>query len=554
MSRPTPAAATEEQAPARSRRTRAVLAQLRRHRNARLRERSGGIAYGVYLAGFGGSLIAVPLVTAVQETLNSDVVLPERAPDPAASLPFFLTAALLLALWSTVYDATVRGAVRIEPAVIDWVLTQPVDQSAVLRPALWRMVAARAAVGAAFGLAALIGLWQFAIPAPVDGAVMPLARAALGGALTGALSATLGAVATVRGQRPLAVLRPVCYLALLSLCGAGAHGWASPGAVFAPGLALWSGPWGWASQAFLPPTAGTAAPWPALLLLAALVAGTLAWSMRILPYVPRWQLKAHAAAAMGVRSGFWLVDPNLLHTTFAVSHVSSRYRIRLPPPRHPWLTVPWRDALNALRSPIPLLRACLLSTAAVLVVHAPIEPVSTVGLVLTAAVPALHYLAASQLLGAARAEVTDPRLARYFPYTPGVLGLLHGLVPTALLVAITALFGTAAAVAAGTDGHLAVRAVLLAPAAVAAALVSLYRGTLPLHLAVGYDTPFGNSAPMQILLWHTAGPASLVALAWPTVSGALTEPWTVALWLLAGTAALTWWAQRRAGNALTGAV
>ncbi|GAA4895590.1 DUF6297 family protein [Streptomonospora salina] len=556
MSSRIPEAGPKERASGRRRRTRTVLRTLRRRRTARPSERSGGIAYRVYLAVVGGSLIAVPLATAVHQTLRSGAAPPERAADPVFALPFFAAAALLLVLWSAVYDATVRGAVRIEPAVIDWVLTQPVDRSAVLRPALWRTVAARTALGAVLGLAAIIGLWRFAVPAPVDGAVAPLARAALAGALTGALTATSGAAATVCRRRALAALRPFYYLVLLLFCGAGVQAWASPGPTSATGLVLWSGPWGWASQAFSPPAvSGSAAPWPALLLLAALVAGTLVWSMRTLPRrAHRRQLKAHAAAAMGVRSGFWVVDPNLLHTTFAGSHVSSRYRIRLPPPRRTWLTVPWRDALAALRSPIALLRACLLSAAAVAVAHAPTDPVSTVGLVLTAAVPALHYAAASQLLGAARAEATDPRLARYFPCTPGALGLLHGLVPSALLVAITALSGTAAAVASDTDGHLAVRAVLLALAAVAAALVSVYRGTLPLYLAVGYDTPFGNSAPVQILLWHAAGPASLVALAWPTVSGALDEPWTAALWLLAGTAALAWWARRRARTALDSAV
>ncbi|GAB3464658.1 hypothetical protein GCM10027570_52670 [Streptomonospora sediminis] len=551
------AAGADPAAPDLHRRTAAVLDLLRNRRRARLRQRKGDIAYAVYLAVFGGALVLVPLITAVLQTLRSAAALPEWAPDAMAALPFWATAALLVVLWSAVYDATVRGAVRIEPAAVDWVLTLPISRSAVLRPALWRAVAARAALGSALGLVLLIGLWQSAVPAPAGAApaVAALGRAALAGALTGVLTAALGAAATVYGAGPLRFLRPVYYLALLVLCGAGAQAWADPAPAFATGLALWSGPWGWAPQAVLPPAVpGAAAPWPALLPLAAAAAGTLAWSMRTVPQIPRWRLRAHAATAAGVRSGFWLIDANWLHTAFGGAHTGGRYRIRLPPPRRAWLTVPWRDALHALRSPVPLLRACLLSAVAVLVAHLPIEPVPAVALVLSAAVPALHYFAAAQLLGAARAEVTDPRLARYFPHTAGVLGLLHGLVPAVLLAAVTAVAGAGAAAAWGADGGAAIRAVLLVPAAVAAALVGLYRGTLPAHLMVGYDTPFGNSAPMQMLLWHAAGLAGLVALAWPVAAGALAGPWAAAGWLLAGAGCLAWWAQHRARGALAGAV
>ncbi|WP_344971873.1 hypothetical protein [Salinactinospora qingdaonensis] len=110
----------------------------------------------------------------------------------------------------------------------------------------------------------------------------------------------------------------------------------------------------------------------------------------------------------------------------------------------------------------------------------------------------------------------------------------------------------AAMLVVGAETATAFGPLALVPAAVAAALVNLYRGTLPAHLWIGYDTPLGNSAVLQIVIWHTAGLFALLVLAWPVVTAALIllPLWMQAVWLLVGSTLLACWGGWRARNAL----
>ncbi|WP_344971875.1 hypothetical protein [Salinactinospora qingdaonensis] len=327
-------------------RTAAVLERLRRHRAVRARNHLGDLAYRVYVVLLVGALTVAGLVTTAREAVETISTIPlPWAQALADVLPFALPGMCLLVLWVGSYDATIRGPVRVDPATVDWVLTLPIDRAAVLVPALWRSIATRAALGAVAGMVTVIGLWQTTLPLPLNLAVA-LAWAGLGGALLGALTATLGTLATAWGERALRAWRPIYYAALFMLGVSGPLAWGESVPPATGVLALWSGPWGWAAQVMMGPVRLPGA-WPeaAALLLAGLVAATAVVAMRLLPCLPLPLLSAHAAAASGVRSGFWLIDASWLDTTFGGSHRARPRRSRLP--RHGAPGSPWPGATRS---------------------------------------------------------------------------------------------------------------------------------------------------------------------------------------------------------------
>jgi hypothetical protein len=221
----------------------------------------------------------------------------------------------------------------------------------------------------------------------------------------------------------------------------------------------------------------------------------------------------------------------------------------------------WRDLLGMLRAPYPVLRGCLLGWAALVTVRTDthLEGAAAFGWALAPTV--LLYLAAAQLLSGARMDVADPRRVRYLPPTQsfGTIALMHGVLPLAcLVVAVGAalpflLLDGASPADAGA-------LLLVLPAAVAGALVGVYRGWMPDHLTVGVETPMGNTAPFQMAAWHLSGLVGLLLAVAPVVIGTglgrgpgvlLGLWWLDVLWVLLGTAWLVRWARERARASLS---
>lgn len=243
------------------------------------------------------------------------------------------------------------------------------------------------------------------------------------------------------------------------------------------------------------------------------------------------------------------------------SRPGSGPRLRLRPPRDARYLVLWRDLLGMLRAPYPVLRGCLLGWGALVLLRteAHLEGAAAIGWVLAPAV--LLYLAAAQLLSGARMDVADPRRVRYLPPAQsfGTLALMHGVLPLACLFAAVGiavpflLLNGAPATDAGS-------LLLALPATVAGALVGVYRGWMPDHLTVGVETPMGNTAPIQMAVWHLSGLLGLLAAIAPVVLGTglgrgpgvvLGQWWLDVLWVLIGTAWLVSWARGRARASLS---
>ncbi|MFV2197783.1 DUF6297 family protein [Nocardiopsis sp. LOL_012] len=517
-----------------------VLRLLRRHRRP---PRPGDTAFAVYAVLFTAVLVLPPLAAFTAGTVGApSAAWPEHH---AASAGLALTAAALAALWASAREATVRGPLHLSAPVIDWVLRLPVDRAPLLAPELIRSVLFRASAGAlAAPLAVAVAARTVLLPpiAPAD-----LAAASAAGALLGVLSVAVGTLTATRAARAVERLRPWHAAAQALLLTAAALTWYAlpPVPLWTP--AAWSGPWGWAAQALAAPLGAPGThPWAALTLLGSATALLLTCAHRSLPLVSSAELRAGSAVTDGLRAGLWLHDPGWLHEALLRRRRDGgRLPFRVRPPRRARLLVPWRDLLGALRAPYTVAGALLLAAASALAVLAEPGPSAGAAAALALAPLAGLYAAASRLMAGARMDAADPRRARHLPpRSPGTLALAHGIWPlaaTSAAAALPLLFLAGQGAAAPFDLLLAL------PALVAGALAGAYRGLMPGHLSFGVETPFGNTAPLQIASWHLSGPLGALAASWPTAPGiGLGAGWADLLWTAAGTAALVWWVRLRA--------
>lgn len=546
-----------------SARTTALVARLlRAHRRAALRRNSGDAAYFVYLVVFIGALTVPPAVVAMVE-----VVAEPGLPDPWPVHRFTVLVPLLLSgllglLWFSAREATVRGPVQVSAAVIDWVLSLPVDRSRFLTSALLRSAALRAALGAVLVPLTLVLLWRTVLPMPSSegSAWTLLAQAGLAGVLVGPASTACGALVVALGSRALRVLRPWHALVHVLLLGAAALVWILPLPV--PPLRLWS--------------------WVGLALLAAGTVWLSGRARRSLDLVEPGSLRERGTTASGLRSGLWLSDPSWFQVavtermdradqdTGPVRGATTRGRgpargagprFRLRPPRTARYLVLWRDLLGMVRAPYPVLRGFLLAGVALALVRMDAELSGAAAAGWIAAPTVLLYLAATQLLAGARMDVADPRRIRYLPPTQsfGTIALMHGVLPLASLLLVAGV-AVPLLVLDGASLPEAGMLILALPATVAGALVGVYRGYMPDELTLGVETPMGNTAPLQMAVWHLSGLLGLLVVTAPVVVGAglgwgpgvvLGLWWLDVLWVVAGTGWLVRWARKRSRASLS---
>ncbi|MGW8380225.1 hypothetical protein [Streptomyces sp. ODS28] len=463
-----------------------------------------------------------------------------------AVLPSAAPLLLLTLLYAALRNARWQGPVAVDAATASWALPQPLLRERLLRP---RLLTAGALWG---GLGAVAGaVCGFLLSTQGNGA-RPATTAA-GAWACGTVLLLAAACATLAQRyertvpRAFALLLAGLYAVLLT----GAFVPWTPS--WSTGLVLCSGPWGWAAQ---PLAAAAGAPgiwsatWPyavVLQLVAVAVAARAAW--RAAPYIPAPVLARSARIRRTLAAS--LVTLELRQARSALPGPLHRgARLRLPVPASPRLLVPWRDLTALLRAPARPVRALFWLAAALALTAAAPAPAPRTGALCAVLAPAAAYLAAAQLAEPARLDADDPRRAAALPYTRGALALRHTAVPGALLLA--GLAGGAAALAAAGLWHPALLALCCcAPALLGAALVSAYRGSMPPRVAIGTETPLGNTAPAQMAAWYARGPLTALACATPALlatlhAGAPLLP--VCLWLLAAGAGLLWWGWRRAGR------
>jgi len=127
----------------------------------------------------------------------------------------------------------------------------------------------------------------------------------------------------------------------------------------------------------------------------------------------------------------------------------------------------------------------------------------------------LGYLAASMLCEGAKHDADNARRSAQLPFRYDTLVWWHAVLPCLLLGLAGSLPAAVLALAAGKAWLLALAAVC--PLVLTGgALVNCYRGQFQAEaLSTGFETPFGNSGGIVVVLWAITGPLLAVApLVW----------------------------------------
>ena len=537
--------------------TRNTLRHLRvaraRHRAEKLREN----AYRGYVAALVVLIYVVPPVL-------SAVRAPATGAHPAApGVPLGAVAVALLVLVALVRDGLWRGPVLLDPASAAWLLPLPLHRAALLRPRLHRALLAAGLLGAAVGATAgaLLRLVTrgsavlLALSGGAAGALVLVLGVALGALVSAADGRARGAVLRAGTALWLLPVLPAAFVAVRLAGLAGARGDGGPDRI-AASVALWSGPWGWALQPLAAALSdGTDAPpgtsWPvaAVAALAAVTVAVVAAHRGVTGLTNR-ALRARAATVSAVTQSLGTLQPRRARLLVeAAQGRSPNTRWRLPPPHTRLLLVPWRDATALLRYPSRLVWSALWTATAVPLVAAGTGTSGLARFALVVVGLLAQYLGAAQLVEAARLDADDPRTVRSLPLATTRVALAHLVTPLAVLAAGV---GTALGVVALTappSWAPSVAAVLLPaalPALTGAALVSAFRGDVPLGLlSTGAGSPTGDPGPVLLVLWWLRGPLAAIALLVPTALGG-----PVPLGTTVAGAVMISWSTRRAAAVL----
>ena len=403
--------------------------------------------------------------------------------------------ALLLLLVAVLRYSVWQGFVAFSEPDCAFLLTAPAPRSGFVLPRLRRASLLMAVAGA---IVAVLATLVFRRP------IAPAAQIGQEAAAGFALGIVLVA-AGWHAQRLLRVSRWVFRLTLPAFAVAVLLALAEKAGGSWRLVALWSGPWGWATL----PVASSWAVGAAGLLLLWLLA-TAAWisQTRTAGGSSLEGFRSRARTRSRAMAGLYSFDARtvVLTTRQAASPDEPWWaHMRLAVPRSPRLAVPWHAVLALLRSPFRLAWGLVLGGGGMLLLA---EAATLRGAAWGGALAL--YLAASSLLEPLRLEVDAPAVSQVLlPWRFGRVLWRHCLPVAAVLIAVglaTVLCGWAAGVV--PDVAFARLAVLIAPvtfAVVLAAALSARRGgTLPasiLLLTAGDSTGMSFVAILGWLFW-----------------------------------------------------
>jgi Family of unknown function (DUF6297) len=521
--------------------TLSLLAELRR---GHVRKQAANLAYWLYLGGLLMLVYGGWLVAAVVRALGHP---PPALTDTAAlarAEPAGLCALALAAIAVFLWDARWCGPVVVAQPTADWLLDTPVRRARLLRPRYRASVLIRAVIAAVVGLVPAALILSSGLDSGGAGRSLRLAGVAmLSTGLLAALGTGLAAVAQKRpGSQLFRQAMPVAGLAAVAVAGIAVLAAAS----FPPAVStvlLWSGPWGWAAQGLVAMSGGAAPSWPtAVALLAVSAITAVVAGDRAAAGVPAAALRARARMIGSMSAAIANLDVRRVGTAYRTAAGGyGRARFAVPPPLRRELVLPWRDIVALVRAPTRLAWAGLLSLAAAglgaLAAHSPDSAVLPLAGALV-----LGYLAASSLCEGARLDADDTRRSAQLPFRYDTLVWWHAIVPSVALAVLGGVPAAALAVAAGKPWLLVV-----VPAAivvlVAGALVNVYRGPLEAEaLAFGFETPFGNTGSITVVLWYVTGPllaiGPLIWLGYRALSGQ--RPGAITTSVILSLALATW--------------
>jgi hypothetical protein len=496
-----------------------------RHRRRRVRR--GRLAYPVYVVLLAAAVYGGPVIARAVRSVQDDVTPTVTTARLLAAMPACLSALVLIALVALARQATWRGPVVLSSADADWMLPLPVSRARMLRPRLRSSLVAGLILAVLAGSVAALVLHAYGLPA--------VGRLWLATVVAAALAAAIGQAAGALIERSARwsrlTLRWSPWVIGIGIVVFGLGLAQADGRQFGRlnTIVLWSGPWGWASQ-LLVHAGGDGAPhWPiAAALLVLTAAAAVGYGYAEAPDIPATALRQRAATASTVGAAMFLGEFRDAHLAVRETGSGPARRRSPPVPAHRSLAVAWRDVTALARSLGSLVWAVALLGVAAVALRVAVEQHSGARTLIPVTFAVLAgYIAALQLVEPARLDADDPRRTRWSPYPAAALARRHAVVPSVLLAVIGVVaaavgspwLGARHAVLAGAA------ALALPPLLVAAALVSSYRGRVPLHLMFGgADMGFGGTGPILVMAWYLYGP--IVALLGGQVAVAsLTTAW-----------------------------
>ena len=506
--------------------TGATIALLRELRPGRLRKQVSGIIYWVYVAAILVLSYGGPLIAGAARILRRP-----PPPTPASGLvlhaaPAALSALALLLMLAILRDARWRGPVTVPRPTADWLLGTPVGRARLLRPRFRLAATLTAGGGAVLGaiLAAVLAAEGLG-GSPGHEVAMMGAGAVSAGLLALFAAGTAALAERYQGSwRWLRRVIPVVAAAAAVLAGLAIWAAASHPPAVAASVVMWSGPWGWSAQWLVALAGGSAPRWPlAVALLGAAALTALAAGDWAAARVPGHSLRACARATGDLSAALVSMDTR----GFALAYRSAtarpgRPRFRLRPLRWRQLVMLWRDVLALARSPARPAAATVLALAEV-GLGAAAGHAGRLPLLPATGVLLLGYAAAAQLCEGCRLDGDDPRRSAHLPFRYKSLVWRHAPVPCLILYLIVAPPVAALALAGGGARPVAL-AVVTVPVLVAGALVNAFRGLPPVDLLAGIDTPLGNTAAINVLIWYAWGPALAIVPMALLLPGAVTSP------------------------------
>jgi hypothetical protein len=264
-----------------------------------------------------------------------------------------------------------------------------------------------------------------------------------------------------------------------------------------------------------------------VLLLAVAALTALAAADRAAAGVSSSVLRARAAALGAMSAAALSMNTRGVAAAYQGATRTRRAAFRLRPPRRRGLILLWRDLLAIARAPARLAAAVTVAVAAagLMILAARARHVS---LVPVACALTLGYLAAAWLCEGARLDADDPRRSVPLPFRFASLAWWHAAVPGLVLLAAAGVPVVVACVLAGDPRPLALLVVTI-PVLVAGALLNVFRAPLTPELFMGFDTPVGNTAAINIVIWVAWGPVLSVGPMTVLLSRAISAPSSGAL-------------------------
>jgi Family of unknown function (DUF6297) len=407
--------------------------------------------------------------------------------------------ALFLACVAALRYATWQGPVLFSLPDVEWLLSAPLSRAELIRSRLRRGLTFAAGIGAALGLAAFV-----LIAAELGVAAWPLFAATVGGLATlGLLAGAAGWLVESSTERARMVLRasplaiPMAIVLALLPAVAG-------------GVALWSGPWGWATGPVVAALGRRVPGWPYQVVLLVALTSVAVWAAwRSADAAPAEELARRASTRSGLVAALYFADvrgASLLVRRARESLLGVRRR-KLRRPRSSRLAIPWRDALSILRAPSRLAWALSLLVAGVIAIVAAPDRRIIVGAGLLAG-----YVAAARLLEPLRLEADQPDACYVLPFPWGQLLLRHCVVPVLVVIVPAVLTVVVVSVVESLETPTVLAALTLCPlvsaALVLCAAIAAKRGPFPIELLL----LGGDVGAVVLVVWLATGPI-LTALA-----------------------------------------